>query len=213
MKYWQAWSDKFSALTRREQWLIALTGWVGLLSVGILGVIEPQMKALSHEQSALVMQRNAIVTHRNALIVLARQLSADPNMKVDQRIAQIQQESEALDSQLGDRIASLVSPAEMTLFMEQVLHHSSRLVLQNLVTLPPKKLLGEANMTQDYYVHPLQLTFRGRYFDVVAYLAELEALPVKYYWQSLNYQVEHYPWATVELVVYTLGESEAFIGG
>ncbi|GHA54626.1 MSHA biogenesis protein MshJ [Photobacterium aphoticum] len=210
---WQALCEKFAALTRREQWLIALTGWIGLLFIGVIGVIEPQFNALSQAEANLVTQRNAVVTNRNSLILLARQLAADPNADIDARITQLQQATQTLDSQLGDRIASLVTPTEMVALMEQVLLHSSRLTLEQLISLPPEKLPVGESQTHGYYIHPLKLTFRGRYFDVAAYLAALEALPVKYYWQSLHYQVEAYPWASVELVVYTLGESEDFIGG
>ena len=57
------------------------------------------------------------------------------------------------------------------------------------------------------------MTFEGKYFDVIRYLTQIEALPVKYYWRNLNYQVTQYPWANIELELYTLGESKDFIGG
>ena len=66
---------------------------------------------------------------------------------------------------------------------------------------------------QGYFIHPLRMTFEGKYFDVIRYLTQIEALPVKYYWRNLNYQVTRYPWASIELELYTLGESKDFIGG
>ncbi|PSV26696.1 type 4a pilus biogenesis protein PilO [Photobacterium sp. GB-56] len=208
---WDELSQRFAALSVREQWLIAITGWFGILFIGYMLIIEPQMVTLQTVKTALVDTKNDVITAQNQLIVANRKLQQDPDKAINQKLAQYQQEDKALQQALEAKIGSLITPVQMTGLLEQVLRHSSALKLESMTSLPSSQLVSGDQ--QGYFVHPIRLTFKGRYFDVVNYLNKLEALPVKYYWRSLSYQVDKYPWAKVELEVYTLGESKDFIGG
>ena len=48
--------------------------------------------------------------------------------------------------------------------------------------------------------------------QVVQFLVALERLPWRFYWQDLNYSVDHYPNAEVILRVYTLSSEEGLFG-
>jgi len=211
MNGWQKLSDRFDLLTRREQWLILISGWIALLFVGFVVFVEPQMKALTSAKRQLVSVVNEITSSTNQVTLIERKLKADPNLELDRKIERLEQQNSALNEQLQDRVASLVTPIQMSGLMEQVLQRSERLKLISLESQPPVQLINGKD--EGFYIHPVRLTLRGRYFDVVSYLEQLEALPVKYYWRSLNYQVDKYPWADIQLDVYTLGESKDFIGG
>ena len=211
MKQWRELNQRFLILSRREQWLIAITGWATILLVGFMFIIEPQMDKSNDIKMSLLKTGNDLQTVKNKIIIAKRKLTLDPNKDIENKIAQYQQQNDLLAKQLEIKIGSLVTPTQMTGLLEQVLRHSSALKLEAMTSLPSKQLMPGNNL--GYFIHPVSLTFRGRYFDVVNYLKKLEALPVKYYWLSLNYQVDQYPWANVELQVYTLGESKDFIGG
>lgn len=208
---WDELSQRFAALSLREQWLIAITGWFGILFIGYMLIIEPQMVTSQTVKMALVDTKNDMITAQNQLIVANRKLQQDPDKAINQKLAQYRQEDKALQQVLEAKIGSLITPVQMAGLLEQVLRHSSALKLESMTSLPSSQLVSGDQ--QGYFVHPIRLTFKGRYFDVVNYLNKLEALPVKYYWRSLSYQVDEYPWAKVELEVYTLGESKDFIGG
>lgn len=211
MNGWQKLSDRFDMLTRREQWLILISGWVALLFVGFVVFVEPQMNALTSVKRQLVSVVNEITSSTNQVTLIERKLKADPNQDLERKIERLEQQNSDLNEQLQGRVASLVTPIQMSGLMEQVLQRSERLKLVSLESQSPVQLINGKD--EGYYIHPVRLTLRGRYFDVVSYLGQLEALPVKYYWRSLNYQVDKYPWADIQLDVYTLGESKDFIGG
>lgn len=211
MNGWQKLSDQFDLLTHREKWLILISGWIALLFVGFIVFIEPQMKALTSAKRQVVSVVNEITSSSNQITLIDRKLKADPNQDVERKIGGLEQENSALDQELQGRVASLVTPMQMSGLMEQVLQRSERLKLVSLESQSPVQLINGED--EGYYIHPVRLTLRGRYFDVVSYLSQLEALPVKYYWRSLSYQVDKYPWADIQLDVYTLGESKDFIGG
>ncbi len=211
MNGWQQLSDRFDLLTRREQILILISGWVALLFVGFVVVIEPTMKDVTSVKRQLVSAANELVSSDNQIAVINRKLNSDPNNDVDKKIERLEQQTDSLNEQLTDRVASLVTPIQMSGLMEEVLRRTTRLKLVSLESQAPIQLINGDD--EGYFIHPVQLTLRGRYFDVVNYLDQLEALPVKYYWRSFSYQVDKYPWADITLNVYTLGESKDFIGG
>ena len=81
-----------------------------------------------------------------------------------------------------------------------------------MVSLAPTPLLPKENKV-NYYRHGVRLRLQGSYSDIYDYLQLLEQLPRHFYWQSLHYQVGKYPQGTVELILYTLGDSKEFIRG
>ncbi|OAN16507.1 MSHA biogenesis protein MshJ [Photobacterium jeanii] len=209
--YWYQLVDRFDELSQREQILIFISGWVALLFVGFIVVLEPQMNQLANAKLQVINTTNQLINSDNQITLMSRKLSQDPDVEVDQKIADLRVVNRQLNQQLEGRVGSLVTPVQMSSLMEDVLRRSERLKLVSLQSMPSVQLISGDD--EGYYIHPVQLNLRGRYFDVVNYLQQLEELPVKYYWQSLNYQVDRYPWADIQLNVYTLGESKDFIGG
>ncbi|MCD9541546.1 type II secretion system protein GspM [Photobacterium carnosum] len=211
MDLWRELNQRFLTLSRREQWLIAITGWVAIIFIGFMLVIQPQMVTSQNIKMSLLNANNDIQTVKNEIIIAKRKLAINPNKELETKIEKYKQQNNRLAKKLETKIGSLVTPTQMTRLLEQVLRHSSALTLESMTSLPPQQLIPGNDV--GYFMHPVSLTFRGSYFDVVDYLKKLETLPVKYYWLSLNYQVEKYPLANIELKVYTLGENKDFIGG
>jgi MSHA biogenesis protein MshJ len=211
MDLWRELNQRFLTLSRREQWLIAITGWVAIIFIGFMLVIQPQMVTSQNIKMSLLNANNDIQTVKNEIIIAKRKLAINPNKELEIKIEKYKQQNNRLAKKLETKIGSLVTPTQMTRLLEQVLRHSSALTLESMTSLPPQQLIPGNDV--GYFMHPVSLTFRGSYFDVVDYLKKLETLPVKYYWLSLNYQVEKYPLANIELKVYTLGENKDFIGG
>ncbi|MCD9466260.1 type II secretion system protein GspM [Photobacterium iliopiscarium] len=211
MDLWRELNQRFLTLSRREQWLIAITGWVAIIFIGFMLVIQPQMVTSQNIKMSLLNANNDIQTVKNEIIIAKRKLALNPNKELETKIEKYKQQNNILAKKLETKIGSLVTPTQMTRLLEQVLRHSSALTLESMTSLPPQQLIPGNDV--GYFMHPVSLTFRGSYFDVVDYLKKLETLPVKYYWLSLNYQVEKYPLANIELKVYTLGENKDFIGG
>lgn len=208
---WTVLSQRFSALSVREQWLIAATGWFAIIFIGFMLIIEPQNLTRERVKTELTEAKNTLINVGNQLLVTNKKLQQDPDLAVDQKLAQYRHEAAALELQLEKKMGRLISPVQMSSVLEEVLHHSNGLTLASMSSLPSAQLVNGEEM--GYFVHPVKLTFKGRYFDVVNYLNKLEALSVNYYWRSLRYHVDEYPWAKVELEVYTLSESKDFIGG
>jgi len=61
------------------------------------------------------------------------------------------------------------------------------------------------------YKHGVELTVKGPYLDLLAYLREIENLPVQMYWSRMDLTAGEYPDSTLKLVVFTLSLDPAWI--
>lgn len=64
----------------------------------------------------------------------------------------------------------------------------------------------------EVYKHGIVLEFQGNYVSTVNYLQSLEALPWKFYWDGMAYEVLEYPKAQVTVNVFTLSLDKGWIG-
>jgi len=62
------------------------------------------------------------------------------------------------------------------------------------------------------YRHGVRLVFEGDYMTTMAFLESLEQKSWRFFWQSLQYDVEQYPKARVTLTLYTLSPERAWLG-
>ena len=147
-----------------------------------------------------------------AHILLAR----DPDGPVKKELEILKQSITALDEQLAAGTLDLISAQKMAQLLEKMLASSQKLTLVAVESIAPVPLLpitGEFNEDINLFQHGLTLTFQGGYFAITDFLATLEQMPDKFYWQSLHYQVEQHPNAQVVLKLYTLSTNKDFIRG
>lgn len=209
---WQRWSEKTARLSTRERFLMLLVGWVLLGFPFYSWWLEPsllhwqQTKQQIREQTAQQQQTSS------ALEVLKARLQQDPNLAVRTELQATNSQLLQLDAFLETQTGGLIPAARMAQTLQQMLVRSGKLQLQSLTSLKPTPLLPEKSAV-NYYRHGVKLVLQGRYTDIYAYLHALEGLPQHFYWQTLHYQVGLYPQGTVEVILYTLGDSKEFIRG
>ncbi|WP_117236070.1 type II secretion system protein GspM [Vibrio maerlii] len=214
MKMLQQLSEKFADLSKREKWLITLCGTVGIFFVVLTLLIDPVMNTLSAKERQLQSTKLSSQQLQGQILTITAQLRKDPNKELNLEYDRLMDESMALSEELASKVDGLVTPDKMAELLEQVLISGNKLQLQSLASLPAEPIQSsEASAISGYYVHPVKIALKGKYFDVVEYLTALESLPVKYYWRSFHYSVEEYPQAQLEFEVYTIGGRKEFIGG
>ncbi|MGR6860557.1 type 4a pilus biogenesis protein PilO [Aliivibrio salmonicida] len=212
MEHWIKVKEAFSALSLREKILIILVGWVAVIFISSNVIIEP--KVLEHQKAEqdVIRITDSISSLKQQVELAQLRLQKDPNVDINKQYQALTVQSQELAELLSNRVAALVSPAQMAQLLEVVLQKSSKLALTSMRTLPSERLLDENNKA-GYYIHPIKLVLSGNYFDIETYLSNLEELPVKYYWRNFRYEVKQYPIAELTIEVYTLGSSKGFIGG
>ncbi len=213
--HWQTLDKKFAALSLREKWIISLGGVIAAVMLLFTLLIEPQFKALQQQQNELTQLKHSNQRAEGELLTIQAKLNRDPNLALNQELASLLVESQALTVELAEIIDNLISPSEMAILLEQVLQASEGVHLVSLQTLAAEPIATNQETSQysGYYIHPLRMELTGDYFSIATYLETLENLPVNYYWRNFHYQVESYPKARLVLEVYTLGSRQEFIGG
>ena len=61
------------------------------------------------------------------------------------------------------------------------------------------------------YKHGLDLTLKGSYLDVLKYLAEIETLGVRFFWERVEYKAVAYPEVEINIQVFTLSTQEQLL--
>lgn len=169
--------------------------------------------------ASLASQRAGLQTQVTAV---TQSLLNDPDKAKKVQIEQLQKNIQDIETQLQNASHNLIKADQLPKALQDVLQKSQSLTLLEVKTLPARELqLATASAaTPDagvktsagVYQHVVELRVAGSYNQLLQFLLELERLPWRFYWQSLDYSVDKYPNADVKLRVYTLSSDEGLFG-
>lgn len=226
---WLSWKARFAALALRERALVTAAAVVGIVLIGYSYTIEPRLRQRAAMEAQAAQQEQAL----QALRVQAAQLQAqiaDSEKAGKERIAKAQAALSELDARLDAARGSLVPPEKIRPLLQDVLTARRNLKLVTMRNLPVAPLLErkgeakeaaqaaregkEAAVAQErrlqVYRHGVEVVVQGTYPDLAEYLAQLERLPQRVYWQKVELGGE-YPRMTLAFTVFTLSLSEDWL--
>ncbi|WP_158771966.1 type II secretion system protein GspM [Paraglaciecola sp. L1A13] len=219
--------EQFQNITQREKMLILVAGAVVIIMVGYMLFIEPLNEKIVREAQDLAAQHNQYRSVEAQLAVSEQLFNNDPNLQLADSLAKLTQRMKELDTHLQHQTVNLVRPTQMPMLLEKVLADSEGVTLVSMQSIAPtavlsttmknndeKEINDDVNTSDDInlYRHGVMLSVKGSYFDIQRYLTKIESLKWQFYWKRFNYAVDNYPNALVEVELYTLSTSEAFIG-
>jgi MSHA biogenesis protein MshJ len=218
-RYLAAVYHRYQAFSLRERALVALTllavTW-GAWGATLGGYLDSSQAQLDGAVTAANQRIEGAVTERSRL---QSAKASDPNALLIKERARLAAELAELGQSLGSLLDRFVDPNRMPALLEDVIRHHRGLTLTRIESLPAEPIDvsgpvrdGEKPSPVWIYRHPLRLELEGGYFDVLAYLAELEAGPWEFGWRHLSYQVRTHPVATVTLEIETLSREKSWIG-
>ena len=151
--------------------------------------------------------------------VISRALQSNPNATKQREVWQLNERLSSLENEIEALSVGLVSASKLPDVLKEILEKKNDLTLIGLQAQEPEKLSlvnsdvdsmpGEDDI--GVYKHRVILRFKGRYFSIRDYLAELESSEWNFYWSSFEYVVDGYPHAVAQLQVYTLSTDRGFI--
>jgi len=123
---------------------------------------------------------------------------------------QLQAKLAELASRLQDQLGILLAPDQAAEVLEQVLVQEKGLKLREVDAisrpLTGTELLSDNTaLTTGIGRYDLRLQLEGSYLATQRYLHALEALPWKFFWEDVDFEIVEYPNAYVTLDIYTLG--------
>lgn len=224
-----AWLRKFDAFSLRERLLVSAAAFAVtffLIDALLLSAWSRQNAGLKASLSEQRAESQRLATQIQELQARA---SSHPEDQARARIREIEQKIAAIDASLQAASKQLVPPERMATLLEDLLKRNRRLQLVKMETLPAEALLvrdpsaaaqsGEESPPtttaqdggQGIFKHGVELTLRGSYFDMLEYLAQIEALPWQMYWARLRLDASEYNRPVLTLTVYTLSLEKAWL--
>lgn len=208
----------------RERVLITLTALVLLFFVGWELGVAPALKkqqVLESRLSVLASSRASLLAQRESL---NDQVAADPSQELRDQLESRKARLARLDQQIADTTGQLIAPRAMVSVLRDMLAAQESLDLRTLELKTPAPVFApepEATGTQSnepgqgrplLYAHDVELTVRGSYLEVLAYLERLEALDERLGWVVLEYDSESWPAGEAIIRVRTLSLEPAWLG-
>ncbi|WP_432468929.1 hypothetical protein [Agarivorans sp. Z349TD_8] len=211
---WQQWQQRFASLSLRERALILISGFVVLSFPAYYFWLEPMSLQQAKAKTAFIRLSAELKENQIQIDYSQRKLAEDPNAELQRQVAQLRAQSGQIDRQLAIQQAGLIPVGEMAEVLEQLLQHSEGLQLLSLDSIAPEPVLTreeESDNSLNFYRHGIRLKLTGGYFPLLKYLQKVEALPQRFLWQLIEYQVDAYPRANITIDIYTLSSHKDFI--
>ena len=197
---------RVDAMQLRERALLLLAATVVLFFLVDTFGLNPAFKGQQREKAAIkeLEQQLNLLRERSGLI--SGQDSHDPSARRDQ----LQTELSALDDRLHSELGGMLAPDHAIQVLEQVLAQERELRLLEVDAISkPLSLVEQAQeggkTASGIGRYALQLQLEGSYLATLRYLLALEALPWRFFWEAVDFEVIEYPRARVTLDIYTLG--------
>lgn len=167
-----------------------------------------QVSALQGEVEKLEAQTERLAAE------LSIDLDAENRDKKEQLLTALERLREVVDRRTED----LIPPSEMTSVLKEMLIRQEHLRLVRLESLPVEPLFMTPEALEahtegsDLFKHGVVIEVLGDYPSTVRYLREIEQLPRRFFWESLDYEVLEYPKARVTLILRSLSTEEGVVG-
>lgn len=205
---------KYRTMSQREKilGLIVAALFSGYIAYELL--VFPIAKEIDTLSATVSTSYNQLNTLEAELDQVNIRIATDPNEPLKDRIERLTARIEMLDSNFQEQINELIPADQMPKVLESLFTKSFKLSLIEMQSVEPVDLFANDAEKRDVslYQHGVRLVFKGQFFDVQEFLSSIEQMPYQLYWHSLNYRVEEYPQAVVEIELFTLSSNEAFIG-
>ncbi len=214
---------KFDSISAREQKLVFYVVPLAIILVFILGFIEPAITQTIETNGKINAQKLRLVNASNSVDLVQAQLNVDPDVSLNNQIADVNQQIASLERLFAEELEQLVPPYAMPLVLEQLFANADKLKLMSMTSLPPTNIFTEDADTKsnensktnaigpELFKHGLKIRFEGSFFDTRDFLISAEQMGWKLHWQEIEFVVNEYPRAQVDIELFTLSRSEAYI--
>lgn len=179
--------------------------------------------------NAIGMERKSIETQITSMTMAA---ANSPVIAKRKEIKQLTQNIQEVEARLATMSQGLISADQLPQMLEAMLKKIGELELVSIKTLPAVQLQLSKSSTETttntaeeiqegagsesegagVFKHMVVVRISGGYFELMELLTALESLSWKFYWEALDYRVESYPNAEIELRVFTLSSEEGLLG-
>ncbi|MCC2959208.1 hypothetical protein LK540_02050 [Massilia sp. IC2-278] len=229
---WIKLATRVDALSLRERIMVFAACAAAIVFLMHFFALGPQLRKQDALNAQITQQQNNIEGIDNEIRARVEAAQNDPDAAVRTRLAAVRRETEELSGQLRAMQNGLVAPERMAPLLDSILRANGRLTLVSVRTLPVESVLeagrraagsapnaapapapapapaaqaqAEPGSAGLLYRHGVEITVRGNYLDMIAYMNALEGLPTQLFWGRAQLEAETWPASRLTLTLYTL---------
>ena len=220
----QKYADGIDSMALRERAL--LFGAVALVLITLLQVLllNPVLSRRNQLSAQIAQQEDETKAIQTRIHALVRPEVADPDALNRNKLQSLREQMAQLDRQFEQQQKQFVAPGKMAAMLEDMIGKNRKLQLISLRNLPgtglspgagaPTGAAGgpaQAGGAREVFRHTVELSVSGSYFDLLNYLAELERMPQRVFWDGFELSVAQYPQSVLKLTIYTLSPERSWL--
>ena len=225
-RLWQQYATRMEAASLRERVMVFAAAAVVLIATLNAVLIEPEFAKQRRLSREVALRQGEIKLMQDQLQAMARARQADPDQVNRRQLETLRRQTLEAEAKLVEEQRKFAPPDRIGALLEEMLSRNRKLQLVDMRTLPvaaigaggaqekpaaqvPAEKPAAANPPASgaggpIYRHGVEITVKGGYLDLLAYLRDLEKLPNQMYWGRLELSVAAHPQVVLKLSVYTL---------
>lgn len=211
--------EKVDGLSLRERVLIAAT-FCTLIYFAWENIV---FKRVWSSKESLVSQVESasqrIQNVRGQIQAVTTQIQSNNYYKLQHQVKNLKKRNQEMRDLISKMAEQLLPPREMSKMLSHMLNSESGIKIismNNIQETPLFSGLTEEGTNYDpnqlqVYQHGMELIIEGEYFVIMKFLRDLESIPWRLIWSSLDYEVVEYPIARVKISLHTLSLHQGWI--
>jgi MSHA biogenesis protein MshJ len=219
----QKYAEGIDAMALRERAMFF--GAVALVLMTMLQVflLNPVLSRRNQLSAQIAQQEDETKAIQARIQALVRPKVPDQDALNRDRLKSLREQMAQLERQFEQQQKQFVAPEKMASMLESMIGKNRKLQLITLRTLPGTGLSSgagasagaggraQAGGAREVFRHTVELSVRGSYFDLLDYLAALERMPQRVFWDGFELSVAQYPQSVLKLTIYTLSPDKSWL--
>ena len=220
----QRYADSIDAMALRER--VLFFGAVALVLVTLLQVflLNPVLSRRTQLSAQIAQQDDETKAIQAQIQALVRPNVPDQDALNRDKIKSLRGQIAQLDRQFEEQQKQFVPPEKMAAMLENMIAKNPKLQLLSLRNLPSTGLSPGAGVPTDaaqkrakvagareVFRHTVEISVKGSYFDLLDYIAALERMPQRVFWEGFELSVAQYPQSVLKLTIYTLSPEKSWL--
>jgi len=220
----QKYADGIDAMALRERAMFF--GAVALVLMTLLQVflLNPVLSRRNQLSAQIAQQEDETKAIQAQIQTLIRPNVPDQDALNRDRLKSLREQMAQLDREFEQQQQQFVAPEKMAAMLENMIVKNRKVQLISLRNLPGTGLSPDAGAptgaaggparagsAREVFRHTVELSVRGSYFDLLDYLAALERMPQRVFWDGFELSVAQYPQSVLKLTIYTLSPEKSWL--
>jgi MSHA biogenesis protein MshJ len=214
---WKQWAARIDELSLRERGLVFVVAAGLLVLVAHATLLQPLLREQRTYFERIKLGQNQLKAINDELLKGAQSSAQNPQVTKLERIRSLEGDVAEVEKRLAQRRdAEQLGPEQLTRLLRDVLAPGRGVRVVALRVMPPTALnptppasgrQPRTAVASAFYRHGIELEMTGTYLEFLKYLEDVEALPWRLAWSSIELRTLVYPQVQMRATLYTVSPS------